>query len=257
MTSYISTQSISSSMRQSILRMQSELAASQTEIATGNYADIGLTLGSRTGDSVSLQAENSLLQTITNTNQTVTSRLDTTQTILSGLRTSAQTLLNSLIEGTGSNTNASSIQASGQSDLQGLISGLNSTLSGDFIFAGTNTIGTMYQNSYAEHITDNPKDSRDRERQALEHAIGLLQKAEAAGPRSLESVEALGFVGKLWNAFIQDLVDPESDLPDVLRADLLSVGLWIIKEAALIRSGQSKNFRGVIEICSMIRDGLK
>jgi flagellar hook-associated protein 3 FlgL len=149
MTSYISTQSISSSMRQSILRMQSELAASQTEIATGNYADIGLTLGSRTGDSVSLQAENSLLQTITNTNQTVTTRLDTTQTILSGLRTSAQTLLNSLIEGTGSNTNASSIQASGQSDLQGLISGLNSTLSGDFIFAGTNTSKQPVTDYYA------------------------------------------------------------------------------------------------------------
>ena len=154
MTSYISTQSISSSMRQSILRMQSELAASQTEIATGNYADIGLTLGSRTGDSVSLQAENSLLQTITNTNQTVTSRLDTTQTILSGLRTSAQTLLNSLIEGTGSNTNASSIQASGQSDLQGLISGLNSTLSGDFIFAGTNTSKQPVTDYYATPATN-------------------------------------------------------------------------------------------------------
>ncbi|TPV98886.1 MAG: hypothetical protein USCAAHI_01685 [Beijerinckiaceae bacterium] len=115
----------------------------------------------------------------------------------------------------------------------------------------------MYQLSYAEHLADNPKDSRDRERLALEHAVGLLQKAEVAGARSKESVEALGFVGKLWNAFIQDLVDPENDLSDVLRADLLSIGLWIIKEAALIRSGQSQNFRGVIEICSMIRDRLK
>jgi flagellar protein FlaF len=42
-----------------------------------------------------------------------------------------------------------------------------------------------------------------------------------------------------------------------LRADLVSVGLWIIKEAALIRSGQSQNFRGMIEICTMIHDGLK
>ena len=120
-----------------------------------------------------------------------------------------------------------------------------------------NTIGAMYQISYAEHIADNPKDCRDRERLALEHAIDLLQKAEAAGARSRESVEALGFVGKLWNAFIQNLVDPENDLPDVLRADLVSVGLWIIKEAALIRSGQSQNFRGMIEICTMIHAGLK
>lgn len=115
----------------------------------------------------------------------------------------------------------------------------------------------MYQHSYAEQLADNPRDCRDRERLALEHAISLLEKGEAAGPQSLEADEALSFVGKLWNVFIQDLVDPENDLPDVLRADLLSVGLWIIKEAALIRSEQSQNFRGVIEVCAMIRDGLK
>ena len=50
----------------------------------------------------------------------------------------------------------------------------------------------MYQLSYAEHLADNPKDSRDRERLALEHAVGLLQKAEVAGARSKESVKALG-----------------------------------------------------------------
>lgn len=115
----------------------------------------------------------------------------------------------------------------------------------------------MYQLSYAEHLADNPKDCRNRERLALEHAIGLLRKAEAAGPLSSEAIEALGFVSKLWNAFIQDLVDPENDLPDVLRADLVSVGLWIVKEAALIRSGQSQNYRGMVDVCMMIRDGLK
>lgn len=115
----------------------------------------------------------------------------------------------------------------------------------------------MYQLSYDEHLADNAKECRDRERLALEHAIGLLQRAEGAGTQSQETVEALGFVSKLWNAFIQDLVDPENDLPDVLRADLVSVGLWIIKEAALIRSGQSQNFRGMIEICTMIHAGLK
>jgi len=115
----------------------------------------------------------------------------------------------------------------------------------------------MYQLSYDEHLAENLKDCRDRKRLALEHAIGLLQRAEGAGAQSQETVEALGFVSKLWNAFIQDLVDPENDLPDVLRADLVSVGLWIIKEAALIRSGQSQNFRGMIEICTMIHAGLR
>jgi flagellar biosynthesis activator protein FlaF len=115
----------------------------------------------------------------------------------------------------------------------------------------------MYHLSYAEHIADSPRDCRDRERLALEHALVLLEKAEQSGAQSTQTMAALDFVSRLWNAFIQDLVDPENDLPDVLRADLISVGLWIIKEAALIRSGESRNLPGVTEICMIIRDGLK
>jgi len=149
MTSFISTQSITTSMRQSILQMQSDLAANETEVSTGNYADIGLSLGATSGKDVSLQAQTSMLQTLTNTNQTVATRLSATQTTLSGLQTSAQKLLNSLLEGDGSNSNASTIQASGQNDLQGLISSLNSSLNGDYTFAGTNTGAQPITDYYA------------------------------------------------------------------------------------------------------------
>jgi flagellar biosynthesis activator protein FlaF len=114
-----------------------------------------------------------------------------------------------------------------------------------------------YQRSYADHLAESAIDCRDRERRALEHAIQLLGRAETAGPQSQEAAEALDFVGRLWNVFIQDLVDPENDLPNVLKADIISIGLWIIKEAALIRCGESRNFHGLIEIFAIIRDGLK
>jgi flagellar hook-associated protein 3 FlgL len=136
MTSYISTQSISSSLRQSVLRMQTELAASETEVATGNHADIGLTLGAQTGQTVSLQAENSILKTITDTNQTVSTRLGTAQNILGGLQASAQDLLNALLQANGALSNAGTIQAGGASDLKAVVSSLNSTLDGNYIFAG-------------------------------------------------------------------------------------------------------------------------
>ncbi|HUI21607.1 MAG TPA: flagellar hook-associated family protein [Methylocella sp.] len=139
MTSYISTQSISSAMRQSILQMQSELATSETELSTGDYADVGQTLGVQAGEDISLQNQVSYLQTVTNTNQTVSTRLGTTQTALASLQTIAQNLLNSVIENTGSTSNAGVIQATGQNDLQNLISTLNSSANGDYIFGGTNT----------------------------------------------------------------------------------------------------------------------
>jgi flagellar hook-associated protein 3 FlgL len=149
MTTSISTQTIASVLSQSVLQMQSDLATNEAEMASGTYADLGLTLGAQTGESVSLQSENSLLQTITDTNQTVTTRLSMTQTILGNLQTSAQNLLNSLLEGNGSNSTAASIQALGQSDLQNLISNLNSSVSGDYIFAGTNTGNQPITDYYA------------------------------------------------------------------------------------------------------------
>ena len=114
-----------------------------------------------------------------------------------------------------------------------------------------------YQQSYAEHLAENARECRDRERRALEHAVHLLGKAEKAGPQSQESVDALDFTGKLWNVFIQDVLDPENDLPNILKANIISIGFWVIKESALIRCGQSTNFCGLIDICAIISDGLK
>ncbi len=115
----------------------------------------------------------------------------------------------------------------------------------------------MYQLGYAENIEDSPGECRDRERKALGRAIALLEKAEADGAGTPATAEALHFLCKLWRALIEDVISPENDLPNVLRGDLVSVGIWILREADTIQAGNSDNFRGLIEICTMIRDGLK
>lgn len=114
----------------------------------------------------------------------------------------------------------------------------------------------MYQLSYAENLEDNAANCRERERRALEHAIYLLRQAEARGTPSPAAAEALFFLCALWRLFLNDLVSAENDLPDTLRADLVSIGLWVLKEADSIRTGDSENFCGLIEICAMVRDGL-
>jgi flagellar protein FlaF len=114
----------------------------------------------------------------------------------------------------------------------------------------------MYQISYAESLEDNAANCRDRERRALDHAIILLLQAEAKGATSTEAAEALSFLCALWKTFIDDLASRENDLPDVIRADLLSIGVWVLRESESIRIGQSDNFRGLVEICATIRDGL-
>src|SRR5690606_32711149 len=102
-----------------------------------------------------------------------------------------------------------------------------------------------------------PRDARQRERMAIEHAIELLECAEAKGPRSREAIDALDFVRRLWGMLIEDLANAENDLPKALRADLISIGLWIMREAEQIRQEESKNFRGLIDVTRSIADGLR
>ena len=115
----------------------------------------------------------------------------------------------------------------------------------------------MYQFSYAEVLDETPQGARERERQALDRSIELLEAADKVGVRSREAIEALLFVRRLWSVLIEDLADPENDLPQALRADLISIGLWIMREAEQIRLEKSSNFRGIIEVSTVIRDGLR
>jgi len=115
----------------------------------------------------------------------------------------------------------------------------------------------MYQFSYAEVLDETPKGARDRERQAIDRSIELLRAAEKSGPRSREATEAMLYVCRLWSFLIEDLARPENDLPKPLRADLISIGLWLMREAEQIRLETSENFKGMIDVSTSIRDGLK
>jgi flagellar protein FlaF len=115
----------------------------------------------------------------------------------------------------------------------------------------------MYRFSYAEVLEETPQTARERERLALQHSIDLLKAAAEKGPNSRETVDALYFLRRLWAFFIEDLAKPENDLPQQLRADLISVGLWVLKEAEQVRLGNSTNFKGLIEVSQLISEGLQ
>lgn len=138
MSSYISSYSISSALRQSVLNAQKNLAIAEQEVSTGTYTNVGLQLGESTNQDLSLRSEESMLETITATNGVVSTRLSSTQTILGNLQKNAQNFLNSLISSTGASS-AGSLQSTAEVDLQSLISGLNTSVSGQYIFGGINS----------------------------------------------------------------------------------------------------------------------
>jgi len=114
----------------------------------------------------------------------------------------------------------------------------------------------MYQVPYSEIIGENPADARANERQALEKAIELLKLAEEKGARSRESTESLLYVQRLWSFLIEDLANSENKLPPELRASLISIGIWVLREVENIRLERSRNFKGLIEITEIVCKGL-
>lgn len=115
----------------------------------------------------------------------------------------------------------------------------------------------MYQFSYAEVQTDSVADAKDRERQLLTRSIDLLVTAQERGPRSVEAMQAVHYLNRVWTTFVEDLGSDDNELPQELRANLISIGLWLLREAEEIRQGRSDNFEGLIEVTQIIRDGIQ
>lgn len=95
-----------------------------------------------------------------------------------------------------------------------------------------------------------------RERMAFDHAIELLQAAEAKGAGSREAVEAIFFLTRLWNLLLEDLASDKNGLPRELRASLISIGLWVLREAQRLRQEMKGSFGALIEVNTAIRNGL-
>lgn len=114
----------------------------------------------------------------------------------------------------------------------------------------------MYRRSYAQTLEDCPKAARARERAALERAIRKLSVAKICGAGSPEAFDALSYVRELWTYLIENLAHEENGLANSLRASLISIGLWVRREAASVEAGRSTNFDALIEINQLIADGL-
>lgn len=109
---------------------------------------------------------------------------------------------------------------------------------------------------YAEIQDDAGDMARSREREAIDRSIALLEKARSAGPASRDAIDALHYLDRLWSLLLEDLAHAENQLPQQLRASLISIGIWILREVESIRNQRSSNFGGLIDVSKMISNGL-
>ncbi|MDP3895215.1 MAG: flagellar hook-associated family protein [Mesorhizobium sp.] len=137
--SYVSSQAITQALRYSMSRMQSELVVAQKEVATGRVADPGLTLGARTGQSVSLARDVARLAVLADSNALVASRLSSTQDALSQLSDRAEELRATLTAAVSGSSGPAVARADAKAMMETLTAILNTSINGEHLFAGTNT----------------------------------------------------------------------------------------------------------------------
>lgn len=135
----VSSNAVSQALRLQMARAQAEMIRAEKEVTTGQVADRGLHLGVRTGQSVSLDRDIARLDNIKSTNGIATARLEATQDALGETREVAEqmlgmltTMLNGALEPAVPRTQARSV-------LETMNAVINTTVGGDYIFAGTNT----------------------------------------------------------------------------------------------------------------------
>ncbi|MGF1622093.1 MAG: flagellar hook-associated family protein [Rhodomicrobiaceae bacterium] len=136
---YISTKGLNDANRLSVLRLQNRLLVAQKEVATGRLADAGKTLGARTSETVSLRQQYDRFTVLAETNSIAETRLSVSQSAISDMVKIGQDFVNAVLLARDAEGGAGVSRQQAQASLTALVDGLNTSVGGEFIFAGINT----------------------------------------------------------------------------------------------------------------------
>ncbi len=97
---------------------------------------------------------------------------------------------------------------------------------------------------------------RDAEYLAFSHATRGLIEAAKAGHEDLKGlVAALHFNRQLWGALASDCASTDNQLPETLRAQIISLSRWVNAHSTAVMR-KTEEVEPLIEINRMMMDGL-
>ncbi len=105
--------------------------------------------------------------------------------------------------------------------------------------------------SQAQASTENP---RQTEYRLLGQVTGRLIDAKDASHTQM--VEALDWNRRVWLTLQTDLMSADNQLPDQLKAGLISLAIWVDRHSRLVMNGEA-TVDALIEVNRSIMDGLK
>lgn len=109
---------------------------------------------------------------------------------------------------------------------------------------------------YADVTMGSSTVGREQEREAFDRGIALMEAAQAEPQDFARKRDAARHLQTLWGFLIKDLSHPANDLTEELKANLISIGLWVIREADAIIGGRKDDWGPLIDINKTVREGL-
>lgn len=194
---FISSNSISTTLRISASKSQVAIAKGVKEATTGRLDDVGKELGALTGRNVTLRAELTEMDKLVDTNALVGARLEVAQERLSQLIATAQSFQKDLLAARNSANGGSIIALPAGSNLGSLLSTLNVSMDGQHLFGGINT-GEQPMTPY-----ENGSASKTAIDAAFTAAFGF-----APGAVGTENILPGAMETFLDNAFAAEFADP-------------------------------------------------
>ncbi|WP_449411333.1 flagellar hook-associated family protein [Methylobacterium komagatae] len=200
-TSYISSINFWNAPRTGLSRLQTDLAATNSEIATGRYADVGLVLGTKVGTGLGLRQQSAEIDALKSGNGVATLRLKTTQSALAQMQSAADKLLASIVGQPEAQQTA--VVETGSNQLTPLVSALNMTMAGQYVFGGANSGAAPIDMAAIDAM-------RQRLQTDFQAHFGYAPGSSAAATEDPAKVQAFldtyvdgGFSGASWGGLSQ------------------------------------------------------
>ena len=115
----------------------------------------------------------------------------------------------------------------------------------------------MLRAEYRSTLAEAPAIARQEEHAAIMQLIDLIDAATRPGSSVRSGAVLACNLNAIWSALVADLVNPANDLPDDIKARLISIGIHVIRRADDIGRGMNSDLASLREIHQNIADGLE
>ena len=113
------------------------------------------------------------------------------------------------------------------------------------------------RSAYSDVVSESPRLARETEGAAFDIVLAKLDAARGMACDSRTMLDALDALERLWTILLRDMAQTDNALTAGLRAKLVSIAVWTMREITAVRGAMTSNIDGLIAVNAAIRAGLR